>query len=62
MRGSLETADRSLRFADFVTRRALAWRMSYSEPSPEQEVVGGGAQSVPKPVDPKTEKPEEVEK
>jgi len=35
--------------------------MSYSEPSPEQEVVGGGAQSVPKPVDPKTEKPEEVD-
>lgn len=31
---------------------------SYSEPSPEQETVGGGAESVPQPVDPHTENPE----
>lgn len=40
---------------------ALARHMtSYSEPSPEQETVGGGAQSVPEPVDPQTEDPREL--
>lgn len=33
---------------------------SYSEPSPEQETVGGGAESVPEPTGPKTDDPRQL--
>ena len=56
-----DATGRSLRRIAPHGREALARQMtSYSEPSPEQETVGGGAESVPEPVDPRTEDPREL--
>jgi hypothetical protein len=45
-----DAAGSSLDFVALRPARALAGGMnSYSEPTPEQETVGGGAQSVPEP-------------
>jgi hypothetical protein len=61
LRARWDAAASSLEFVAALPARALAWPMtSYSEPSPEQETVGGGAESIPQPEDPRTDDPREL--